>query len=232
MNFLWIMAMSKQSEFAVLLGLNPLFSGLGSDSINKIAALCHTRYLAAGEILFQKGDSGDALFGIRRGQIRIETGSAAGGRVTMNVLGAGDLFGEIAVLDGQNRTADATAGEPSELFVVRRNDFLAFLESEPRAAVKLIALLCQRIRWASDRFEEAVLLPLEVRLARRLCHLAGDFGSEIHISQEQLGIYVGAARESVNRQLQQWRRQGILEIHRGRILLLNASRLRTAAREN
>jgi CRP/FNR family transcriptional regulator, cyclic AMP receptor protein len=223
--------MSKQSEFAVLLGLNPLFSGLGAESINKIAALCHTQYLAAGGILFLKGDSGDALFGIRRGQIRIETGSADGGRLTMNVLGAGDVFGEIAVLDGQTRTADAIAGEASELFVVRRNEFLSYLESEPRVALKLIALLCQRIRWASDRFEESVFLPLQVRLARRLCALATDFGSEVHISQEQLGIYVGAARESVNRQLQQWRQQGILEISRGRILLLNANRLRAKARE-
>lgn len=224
--------MSKQSEFAVLLGLNPLFSGLGTDSINKIAALCRTQYATTGELLFQKGDSGDALFGIRRGQIRIETGSADGGRLTLNFLGAGDLFGEIAVLDGQPRTADATAAEPSELFVLRRNDFLSYLESEPRVAVKLIALLCQRIRWVSDRIEESVLLPLHVRLARRLCALATDFGLEVHISQEQLGIYVGASRESVNRQLQQWRQQGILEIRRGRILLLNADRLRAAARES
>ncbi len=63
--------MSKQSEFAVLLGMNPLFSGLDADSINKIAAMCHTQHLATGEMLFQKGDRGDALFGIRRGQIRI-----------------------------------------------------------------------------------------------------------------------------------------------------------------
>jgi CRP/FNR family transcriptional regulator, cyclic AMP receptor protein len=151
--------------------------------------------------------------------------------LTMNVLRAGDLFGEIAVLDGQPRTADAMASEPSELFVVRRNDFLKYLECEPRVAVKLIALLCQRIRWTSDRFEESILLPLQVRLARRLCVLATDFGSEVCISQEQLGIYVGAARESVNRQLQQWRRQGILELRRGRILLLNANRLRAEARQ-
>jgi len=223
--------MSKQTEFAVLLGLNPIFSGLGAESINKIAALCHTRNVAAGEIVFQKGDIGDALFGIRRGQIRIETGTAAGGRLTLNFLGAGDVFGEIAALDGQTRTADAMASEASELFVVRRNDFLTYLESEPQVAVKLIELLCQRIRWASDRFAESVLQPLQVRLARRLCALAADFGSEVHISQEQLGTYVGAARESVNRQLQQWRQQGILEIRRGRILLLNANRLKAEARE-
>ena len=117
-----------------------------------------------------------------------------------------------AVLDGQPRTADATAAEPSELFVLRREDFLAHLEREPRVAVKLIELLCQRIRWMSERMEESMLQPLPVRLARRLCALASDFGSEVHISQEQLGIFVGAARESVNRQLQQWRRDGILDL--------------------
>ena len=96
-------------------------------------------------------------------------------------------------------------------------------------AVKFITLLCQRVRGISDRMEEAVLLPLPVRLARRLCALATDFGSDIHISQEQLGIYVGAARETVNRQLQEWRRQGILEMGRNRISLLKMNKLSVEA---
>jgi len=88
--------MSKQSEFAVILGLNPLFANLGAEALNRIAALCHTQHLAPKEVLFQKGDSGDALYGIRRGQIRIETGTSGGGQLTLNFLGSGDLFGEIA----------------------------------------------------------------------------------------------------------------------------------------
>ena len=194
-----------------------------------IAGLCTRRALDAGEVLFQKGDKGDALFGVRRGRVRIETGTAAGGRLTLNVLGPGDLFGEIALFDGQPRTADAIAAETSELFTVRRSDFLAYLEREPRVTLRLLEMLCQRIRWVSDRMEEAVLLPLHARLARRLCMLAEDFGSEVHISQEELGVYVGAARESVNRQLQEWRRAGIIELRRGRISLLDMDRLTTAA---
>src|SRR6266478_4035222 len=149
---------------------------------------------------------------------------------TQNLLGPGDLFGEVAVLDGQSRTADATAGEPTELFVLRREDFLAHLEREPKVAIKIIQLLCQRIRWVSERMEESVLQPLPVRLARRLVALASDFGSEVHISQEQLGVFVGAARESVNRQLQQWRKEGILDLQRGRILLQNMTKLTAVAR--
>jgi CRP-like cAMP-binding protein len=223
-------AMSKQAEFAVILKMNPMFADLGADELQRISGLCHTQQLGVGEVLFQKGDSGDALFGVRRGQIRIETGASDGSRLTLNFLGPGDLFGEVAVLDGQSRTADATAGEPTELFVLRREDFLGHLEREPRVAVKLIQLLCQRIRWMSERMEESVLQPLPVRLARRLCALASDFGSEVHISQEQLGVFVGAARESVNRQLQLWRKDGILDLQRGRIMLQNMTKLTTVAR--
>ncbi len=222
--------MSRQAEFADILKMNPMFAELGADELQRISGLCHTRQLGTGERLFHKGDSGDALFGVRRGQIRIETGASDGGRLTLNFLGPGELFGEVAALDGQSRTADATAGEPSELFVLRREDFLSHLEREPRVAVKLIQLLCQRIRWMGERMEESVLQPLPVRLARRLCALGSDFGSEVHISQEQLGVLVGAARESVNRQLQLWRKDGILDLQRGRILLLDMARLTALAR--
>jgi CRP/FNR family cyclic AMP-dependent transcriptional regulator len=223
-------AMSKQAEFAVILKMNPMFADLGADQLQRISSLCHTRNLGVGEMLFRKGDPGDALFGVRRGQIRIETGASDGSRLTLNFMGPGDLFGEVAVLDGENRAADATVGEPTELFVLRREDFLGHLEREPKVAIKIIRLLCQRIRWQSERMEDSMLQPLPVRLARRLCALASDFGSEVHISQEQLGIFVGAARESVNRQLQQWRKQGILDLQRGRILLQNMPRLTAVAR--
>jgi CRP/FNR family transcriptional regulator, cyclic AMP receptor protein len=217
--------MSTQAEFAVILKMNPMFADLDADELQRLSNLSHTRHLAAGEVLFQKGDPGNALFGVRRGQIRIETSAIDGNRLTLNFMGPGDLFGEVAVLDGQERTADATAGEATELFVLRREEFLSFLEREPKVAIRIIQLLCQRIRWQSERMEESVLQPLPVRLARRLCAPADDFGSEVHISQEQLGIFVGAARESVNRQLQAWRKDGILDLQRGRILLQNQPRL-------
>ncbi len=222
--------MSKAAEFAVILKMNPMFADLDADELQRISSLCHAEHLGAGEALFRKGDPGDALFGVRRGQIRIETGASDGSRLTLNLMGPGDLFGEVAVLDGQNRSADATAGEPTELFVLGRADFLEHLEREPRVAIKIIQLLCQRIRWQSERMEESVLQPLPVRLARRLCALAADFGSEVHISQEQLGVFVGAARESVNRQLQLWRKDGILDLQRGRILLQNMTKLTAVAR--
>jgi len=107
------LAVSSQAEFAVILKMNPMFADLGADELQRISGLCHTLQLKTGEMLFQKGDSGDALYGVRRGQIRIETGASDGSRLTLNFQGPGDLFGEVAVLDGRTRTADATAAEPT-----------------------------------------------------------------------------------------------------------------------
>jgi transcriptional regulator, Crp/Fnr family len=224
--------MSKQAEFAVILKMNPMFAELDAAELQRISGLCHTRQLAAGEVLFQKGDDGDALFGVRRGQIRIETGASGGARLTLNFLGPGDLFGEVAVLDGQSRTADATAGEPTELFVLRREDFLVHLEREPKIAVKLIELLCQRIRWMSERMEESVLQPLPVRLARRLCALASDFGSEVHISQEQLGCVRRRGARERQPSIAAMAQGRHLDLQRGRVLLLNMTKLSAVARND
>src|SRR6201986_4107296 len=224
--------MSKQTEFAVILKMNPMFADLGADELQRLSNLCHTQHLSSGEVLFQKGDPGNALYGVRRGQKRIETGAIDGNRVTLDFMGPGDLFGEVAVLDGQERTADAAAGEVTELFVLRREEFLSFLEREPKVAIKIIQLLCQRIRWQSERMEESVLQPLPVRLARRLCALASDYGSEVHISQQQLGVFVRAARERVTCPLQTWRKDGTLHLQRGRILLQNMTKLTTVARND
>ncbi|NVO17212.1 MAG: Crp/Fnr family transcriptional regulator [Rhodoplanes sp.] len=209
--------MGKPLEFATLLGMNPLFSGLDPDAIAAIARLCQLRKLPAGQTLFQKGDPGDALYGVRRGQIRIETGTATGERMTIEVFGPGDLFGEIAVLDGRSRTADAVAQEDSELFVLPRAEFLAMLEREPRLAIRIIELLCGRLRSTNERTEEMMFQPLPVRLARRLEALAADFGSDLQITQDELAGLVGVTRESVNRQLQEWRASGIVTLGRGRI---------------
>src|ERR1700750_498545 len=127
--------MSKQTEFAIILKMNPMFSDLGADQLQRISSLCHTAQRGLGGVLFQRGDPGDALFGVRRGQIRIETGASDGSRLTLNFMGSGDLFGEVAVLDGEPRTADAPAGEVTELFVLRRGAVFGHTASEPKGVI-------------------------------------------------------------------------------------------------
>jgi CRP-like cAMP-binding protein len=217
--------MREPRDFVAILGATPFFSRLGGDAVASIAALCTTHALGPDELLFQKGDSGDALYGIRRGRIRISSGSEAGRAMTLNILGSGDVFGEIALLDGRPRTAEARALERCELFALRRRDFMAFLEGNPSVAVSVIELLCERLRWMSDRVEEAALVPVEVRLARRVLMLAQDYGSDVQISQHELGQFIGVSRERVNRQLRRWKRDGLVSVGRSRIGLLDCARL-------
>lgn len=221
--------MSEPRDFVRLLAVNPFFASLGTEAVAAIAGLCVTRKLDAGATLFIKGDPGDALFAIRRGQIRITSETDDGRRTTLNMLGPGDVFGEVALLDGQPRTAGAVASEPTELFVILRRDLLALIERRPSVAVQLIELLCARIRWMSRRSEEASFLSLEQRLARRLIGLVEDYGNEIAVSQEELGNFVGATRESVNRQLQVWKRAGLLALGRGRIEVRDVEKLEALA---
>jgi len=215
--------MAGPHNLALLLKASPFFAGLGEEAIEAIAILCVSRRLDPGEMLFLKGDPGDALYAVRRGQIRIATSSSAGRRLTLNLLGPGDVFGEVALLDGRPRTADAVAVEPTELYTVYRRDFFGLLEQRPPVAIRIIELLCERIRWMSTRMEERALLPLETRLAHRLVALSEDYGCELHVSQEELAIFVGASRESVNRQLQNWRRLGWIELSRNCIRVLHPS---------
>ncbi|MXQ10212.1 Crp/Fnr family transcriptional regulator [Microvirga makkahensis] len=217
--------MAGPHKLALLLKANAFFAGLGDDVIEAIAVLCVCRRLEPGETLFLKGDPGDALYAVRRGQIRIATSIPSGRRLTLNLLGPGDVFGEVALLDGRPRTADAVATEPTELYTVYRRDFFGLLEQRPSVAIRIVELLCERIRWMSSQMEERALLPLETRLAHRLVALSEDYGCELHVSQEELAVFVGASRESVNRQLQNWRRLGWIELSRNCIRVIHPSRL-------
>lgn len=212
-------------DLARLLSANAFFASLGEEAVAALAGLCVTRKLEAGRTLFCQGDPGDALYAVRRGQVRIVAETGDGRSTTLNLLGPGDVFGEVALLDGQPRTATAVAAEPTELFAILRRDLLALIERQPGIAVRLIAFLCARIRWLSRRAEEAAFLSLEERLIRRLAGLREDYGSEIAVSQEALALFVGATRESVNRQLQVWKREGLVALGRGRITILDTDAL-------
>jgi len=215
---------------ARLLSANPFFAGLSPETLEVIAGVCRERRLAPREPLFFKGDPSDGLYAIRRGLIRIGTTDDLGQAMTMNVLGAGDVFGEIALLDGRSRTADAVAMEGVDLLFLPRRAFLNLLAREPSIALQVIELLCARLRDVIERMEETTFLPAETRLARRLLTLATDYGTEVHASQEELASLTGVTRETVNRQLQAWKREGILTLGRGRLRIHDLDDIRRLAR--
>jgi CRP/FNR family transcriptional regulator, cyclic AMP receptor protein len=222
-------AAAGPDELARFLRADSFFGAFSEDILAGIAAASVSRHLQTGETLFYKGDAGDALFVIRQGSIEIGFAGASGRQVTLNLLGPGAVLGEIAMLDGQERTADAVAREPTTLFVVRRRDFLALLQRSPSVAVQTIELLCARLRSLSDRMEELMLLPLPVRLARRLIELGQHNAEKIALSQSELATMIGATRESVNRQLNAWQRAGFVELVRGHIMLRDGAALSAAA---
>jgi len=216
-------------EKSALLRRHPIFRELKSEICDRLAAYAKIKKVAQGATIFAKGDPGNCLFAVCRGAVQMATTSGDGKSAVFNQVGVGEIFGEIALLDGQPRTANAVAAEDCELYVLRRHDFMSFIEREPRVAIRLIELLCQRLRWMNERMEEVALLPLHMRMARRLAGLALDFGTELHLTQGELSEFVGGARESVSRQLQKWRRAGIVDLRRGRIIILDGERLAAEA---
>jgi len=221
-----------------LLTTNFLFRDLAEEVIGKIADMAVTRELAAGQILFSKGDPGDALYGVMSGRIRISAGAPSGKEVVLNTIEAGEVFGEIALLDGRPRTADAVAAVHSELMRIRRRDFIHYMESEPRLATHLLEMLCQRVRATSELVEDSAFLALPARMAKRLLGMAGyaggpgggpggiDFGDlELKISQQELGQLMDSSREAVNKHLQNWRRRGWVELSRNRVTIVDPEAL-------
>lgn len=222
--------MSDPQQLARFLSVNPFFAGLGEGALLAVARLCVTRSLGTREVLFQKNDPADALYAVRRGGIRIATGTAEGRQLTLNLLGPGDVFGEVALLDGCPRTADAAATEPTELYVIRRRDMLGLLSQQPSIAIAIIELLCKRVRWMSARMEETNFLPVPARLGRRLVALADDYGDEIQVTQDELAVFANTSRETINRQLQAWKRDGLVALGRSRIRVLDRRALAAIAK--
>ena len=213
---------------------SPLFRGLAPATLERMAALATQRGYRRGEIVFNAGDAGDALFGVVSGRIRISTGTAEGREIFLNIMEPGDTFGEIALLDGGTRTATATAIEAAELVSIRREPFFELLEREPKAALELLRLCGERLRWTSGLLEDAAFLDAPARLAKRLLSLGELHGEDsaggrtVRISQEELANFLGASRQSVNEQLQDWKTRGWVALGRGTVTVRDAAALRSA----
>ena len=216
-----------------LLATHYLFRDLETEVIERIAALGVTRELNANQVLFLKGDPGDAMYVVLSGKIRISASAQSGKEIVLAVMERCEVFGEIALLDGKPRTADALAMEPTKLFMIRRRDFLDFLEQEPRFTIHLLELVCGRLRQSNNMIEDTAFMALPARLAKQLlsmveCH--GEPGSpsdrvEISISQNDLGQLMGTSRESVNKYLQGWKKKGWIALGRNRVMIRDCDAL-------
>lgn len=218
-----------------------LFEGLEPEQLAKVAALVTVRSYPARAVVVSQGEPADALFGIMRGRLKVVSSGPDGRDTVLGIMGEGEVFGEVALLDGGTRSATCTAIEPCELMAIDRAPFLALLEQTPGIAVKLLHVLTGRLRRLSQRSEDAAFLDVPSRLARSLLDLATRFGERprgstngivimLKLSQQELGDLVGATRESVNKHLNDWARQGLLAVDGGRVTIADLEGVRRLAR--
>jgi CRP/FNR family transcriptional regulator, cyclic AMP receptor protein len=219
-----------------LLGDCVLFSGLSAEERAAIAAQARIRTFNAGETVFNLGSPGDYMMALLNGTIRISVPSPDGKELMLTLIQPGEVFGELAVLDGKERSADAIAENECTLAMLYRHDVLAFFQRNPSAWPKLVEVLCQRLRRTDQVFAEVALLQLPVRLAKMMLRLlesrgnsAPAKGGKIGFSQRELANMVGGTRESVNRCLRNWQRSGIVQISDGSILVMKQDALEDIA---
>ncbi|MCU0838342.1 MAG: Crp/Fnr family transcriptional regulator [Rhodospirillales bacterium] len=179
-----------------------------------------------------KGDPGTAMMAVLSGRVRICSYSPEGREVVLNVIQPGEVFGEIALIDGGERTADAFAMDPTLLLVLSRREFLPFLEHSPQVCIRLLEVMCSRLRLTSSQVEDFFFLDLRARLAKRLLQLSETHGEPmpdgkrgVRVSQHMLASMIGTSREAVNKQLRAWEGLGILDVKRGSITILKQQRL-------
>jgi CRP/FNR family cyclic AMP-dependent transcriptional regulator len=213
-----------------ILRKHPIFCDLDPDAFDQLCRYAKHSTVKRGATICSKGDPGNSFFAVISGTVKISVSSADGRSAIFNLIGAGGTFGEIAVLDGQARTADATANTNCEIFTIDRREFIPFVRSQPALAMKFIELLCQRLRWTSDQVEEVILQDLPGRLASALLrltekHKLAPGGRTIAVTQQEISEMVGMTRESINKQLRVWATRKWVRLEHGAIVVLDAEPL-------
>jgi CRP/FNR family transcriptional regulator, cyclic AMP receptor protein len=223
----------REAERRGMLQSHYLFGKLDPNHIDRLASCIVEKSVGRGATIFAKGDPGSSLFAIRKGTAKMTLPSADGHEVVVNLVTQGDIFGEIALLDGRPRTADAVAISDCEMFVIERRDFLPLVREEPEIALKLIEILCGRLRQTTQQVEGVMFLHLSGRLAKALLRLSGVGGvareQKVVVTQRDLGNIIGMSRESTNRQLRLWAENKWIRLERGAITILSVEALERIA---
>ena len=215
-----------------LLQEHPLFSGLPAEIIERLSSYAVIKDVKRGTTIFAKGEIGNSLFAVCEGTVKMTSPSADGKDAVFNLITEGAIFGEIALLDGRTRTADAVAATDCQLMVIDRRDFLPLLRSQQELAIKMIEVLCDRLRRTSEQVEDVMFLDLPGRLAKALLRLTDDASQgdrKLAMTQGDLGEVIGMSRESTNKQLREWQERNWIKLERGGISVLQPQALRAIA---
>ena len=204
-----------------------LMKALSEDELDRLMRFSTLHSYKPNEIVFRRGDPGEGMMAVLKGQIRIGIMSAEGKELIYNLIGPGQVFGEIALLDGKPRTADAVAIEATEALVLRRRDFIPFLEADAKLCIRLMGVLSELLRLTRELAEDLMILEMRQRLAKRLVRMAELYGRPWHkgviinfrLPQRELAAMMGTSRESINKQLRVWAEAGWISVDRGNIAI-------------
>lgn len=200
-----------------------------SDQVLLEMADCMTlKKIAAEQTIFLKGEAGSGLYAVSVGQVKATSISEEGREIILNTFGPGDVFGEVALLDGGPRSANATAMSDGVLAFLSRHDFVRVLEAHPSSAISLLKVVAGRLRHTTEQLEERVFADFEVRLARTLLKLSAQNENNepfVAMTQQELGEVIGLSREGTNRLLRRWERREIVSIKPGRVTLCSIQAL-------
>jgi CRP/FNR family transcriptional regulator, cyclic AMP receptor protein len=210
------------------LAISRLFDGVAEPDRQMVLNAALPVNVRKGTTLFERGDVGGTMYVVNAGRIEISIITELGRKIVLNQIPSGHCFGEIGMIDTLERTASAVALEDSILLPVSRSTFMEAVCNNPQLSINLMEILCERLRWVSDSVEEYALHALDLRLARRLLVLHRNFGDSengIRITQNELADFAGATRESANKILMHWKAEGLVDVKRGNIILLELKKL-------
>jgi CRP-like cAMP-binding protein len=207
------------------LKIHQYFGSLSPSAVERLTGLLTPLFFAQDEIIFRQGETGNCLYIIQSGKVKICNMAPDGGELVFGFLTAGDLLGEMAVIDGGPRSTTAVAVEKTEALLLGRQAFLNFLHSVPEASMGVINLLCRRLRDTDRHLEETTSLSVSARLARKLIEI-----SPCTDSQEDLARIVGASRVMVNRVLNSFVSLGLVSVSRKNVKIKDLRRLRSLAK--
>jgi CRP/FNR family transcriptional regulator, cyclic AMP receptor protein len=226
------MALEEVETSADLLRSVPLFADLEADELERFSRVAVPRSFPAGTRVFHEGDRSDACYIVREGSFRVTREHSDGRAITLATLGPGEVFGELAMLDGDTRSASAEALSDGELLALPATDVRSLLARHPEISVKLVAALVRRLRAANERISRQSFQTVPSRVAGVLSQLAsetprsGDDGEvTIRMNQSDLAQLAGTSRESVSRFLADLERAGVVRCGRGRVAVLDPAKL-------
>lgn len=219
---------------ASTLASSSLLSCLSRETLSQLGAAAQRHRYERGQIIFHQGDPGETLHVLAHGRVKVTYMGESGSQAVLAILGPGDCFGELSLLDGEPRSATVEALEDIETVALWRKEFIQVLRTNEGALDQLLKLLARRLRQTSRGLADFAFLDLEGRLAKKLLELATEYGRQIdgaieidlRLTQEDLAAMVGSTRTSVNRAISSYENRGLIRRRGRRLLILDQERLR------